>query len=140
MSALHSQVLWQISGPIGNAIIWSVRYKVNEEKALSKYQKLAGSNGKDVSASPLTCPVDGCWNFATKLLSSGELSGVVPNKWWVVSDVEVKPGEDLHVNTVCPMCEKHARRFRRSMQERIFRLEERMDLLQRSVKDLEHDE
>lgn len=141
MSDPNGEMLWKVSGPGTDAIIWSVRYKSNESKALDKWCDLTGKDGKDVSATPLTCSIEGCWQFATQLLASGELSGIVPKQWWVVSDVELHPGKQLRMGTTsCPMCAKHARRFRRPMQERIFRLEERMDLLQRSVKDLEHDE
>ena len=143
MTASDSSTLWQISAPGapgGGGIIWSVRYKANEKKALKKYRKLAGCNGEDISAQMMVCPVDGCWEFATELLASGELSDIVPNKLWVVSEVELRPGDKLCVNTVCPMCAKHARRFRRSIRERIFRLEERMDTLQKSLKEMEYEQ
>lgn len=137
MTSFEKPVLWRVSASGCDAVIWSARYNINESKALSKWRKLSGCKDKKASASMAICSFDSCWNFATELLASGELSGVVPKNLWVVSDVELHPGDKLQVGTVCPMCEKHARRFRRTMQERIFRLEERLDELRCSVKDLE---
>jgi len=136
-------MLWHISvlgAPGGRAIIWSERYKSNEQKALEKYQKLSGFSDKEISAHMIICPIDRCWNFATELLGSEELVNIVPNELWVVLEVELCLGDNLHVNTVCPMCEKHARRFRRSIRERIFRLEELVDILQKTIKEIEYEQ
>jgi len=113
----------------GRFVVWSEPYKISEKKAISRFRKLTKGRFKkkiEVSfASPLLCAAR-CHSFATELLADEELEGI-DNAWWLVGDVEKFPGGELVVATICPMCEKHARRFRRSLRDRIIRIEERLD-------------
>lgn len=132
-----SLAVWQIQkGDKIIAVIWSFPYKTSTDRALKKWRKLSGSEDEEVIAIPMTCPVDNCWNFATDLLSGEGLSIMVSNEWWFVADVELNPGDKLLANSICPLCERHARRFRRSVRERLWRIEERLDVLERDVKSL----
>jgi len=51
----------------------------------------------------------------------------VPKEWWRIAQAELNPGGSSAVMTVAPLCEKHARRLRRSLSERLLRIEERLD-------------
>ena len=117
----------------GRFVVWSEPYKNSEKKAISRFRKLTkGRFKKKVeisSAHPTLCSAN-CWTIASELLTDEELEGI-DNAWWLVGDVEKLPGRELVVATVCPMCEKHARRFRRSLRDRIIRIEERLDDLER---------
>jgi hypothetical protein len=113
----------------GRFVVWSESGMTSENKATSRFRKLTKGRFKkkvDVSsAHPLICSAN-CWTTASELLADEELKGI-ESAWWVVGDVEKKPGGEISVATVCPMCEKHARRFRRSLSDRILRIEERLD-------------
>ena len=134
MTASHDQLApWLIETEGGGRfVVWSERYMISEKKAIARWRKLTKGRFKKkvevASARPLLCSAD-CHTFATELLTDEELEGI-DNAWWLVGDVEKKPGEQLVVATVCSMCEKHARRFRRSLRDRIIRIEERLDDLE----------
>jgi hypothetical protein len=133
--------LWLVTTEGGNKfLLWSEPYKISEKKAIAKWRRLTkGRFDKkvDVTAQLVVCPVDGCWTFATELLVDGidSMPGQglyeVPRAWWFVGDVQQAPEQSFEVVTVCPMCEKHARRFRKTNSQRILRLEERLDDLER---------
>lgn len=116
----------------GRFVVWSERYMISEKKAIARWRKLTKGRFKKkvevTSAQPLLCSAD-CHAFANELLTKEELEGI-DSAWWLVGDVEEKPGEQFVMATVCPMCEKHARRFRRSLRNRILRIEERLDDLE----------
>jgi hypothetical protein len=116
-------------------IVWSEPCKISDKKAVFKLRKLIKGRFKKapkiIAVRPLLCFVN-CWSMASELLIDEELEGV-DKSWWFVGEVEEKPGEQLVVATVCPMCEKHARRFRRSLRERIIRIEERLDEAEKEI-------
>jgi hypothetical protein len=119
----------------GRFVIWSEPHQLSEKKAVAKFRRLTKGRFKKtlkVTGRLAFCPVDNCSSFAKQLLGSGELKWTT-GLWWVIGDVEVEAGEDLNMATVCPMCEKHARRFRKTLRKRVLRIEERLDKL-----DLEH--
>jgi len=135
MDATDKVGLWLITTDGGNHfVIWSEPYKLSEKKAIAKWRRLTKGRLKKtvkVTARLMSCPVDGCWTFATQLLTDEELQDL-PKEWWTVGDVELRADTDkLEVTSVCPMCEKHARRFRKTLGERILRIEERLDDLER---------
>lgn len=125
---------WLIETEGGNHyIVWSKPYMVCKKKAISKWRKLTKKLFKKkvevASATPLLCAAEchaSCYTAAVDLLAYEELEGI-DSSWWLDGFVEIKPGEQLVMATVCPMCEKHARRFRRSLRDRIIRIEERLD-------------
>lgn len=118
----------------GRFVIWSEFYKNSEKKAVAKFRRL--TNGcfttLNVTARLLSCTVDNCWSFARHLLRNEELEGI-PKEWRAVGDVEVEPGATMNVDTVCPMCEKHASRFRKTLRERVLMIEERLDKIELSL-------
>lgn len=133
-----SLAVWQIQKNEKRiAVIWSTPYKSSADRALKKWRKLSGREDEEVLARPMTCPVDNCWNFATELLSGEGLNFIVANEWWFNTEVELNPGDKLLTNAICPVCEMHARRFRRTVRERLWRIEERMDQIERSVRDMD---
>ena len=114
------------------AIVCSDISMRNEGMALSKYRALNKDNFdkvKKAEAWRVICPALGCSTFATELLIDEELVGV-PKEWWFVGDVERDNNNVVETLSVCPMCQKHARRFRKSLSERIYRIEERIDVLE----------
>lgn len=119
------------------AVIWSIPYKENSRIALEKWRELSGSEAQEPMALPMNCSADDCFDFATELLSGEGISDTVPKGSWFNTDVELNPGDKLLCNTISPLCEKHARRFRRSAQNRLCRIEERLDQLERAVEDLD---
>jgi len=122
--------LWLIEKENGSkSIIWSTLYT----RALAKCRRLKKGMPRDNKTKVylIVCPVGDCFSFATELLSDEEILGL-PNDWWIVGDVELQAGGNIDVLSVCPMCDKHARRFRKTDNERIFRIEERLDAIEKT--------
>ena len=133
--AKNMQGLWRVSADGGpDMVLWSDGYQHLAKKAVSKYRRMLKKRSSevcDVAGRLVQCSVEGCYSFATELLDAEQHLINVPPSWRFVGEVEW--GNTVKLMTVCPMCEKHARRFRRTLAERVLRLEERLDSLQDDV-------
>jgi hypothetical protein len=140
------QGLWKVEGAGAPAmLLWSDGYQHLSKKAIAKYRRLLRKRpmsirlkqNTDIEARLVSCPVEGCWTFATEVLLGEHLSNL-STKWWFVGAVETD--EEAAMTTVCPMCAKHARRFERTLAERILWIEERLDELTDEVEHLEDED
>lgn len=126
--------IWSILAAGHRYIIWSEPCMLSENVAIAKWRRLTKKSlkkGTEVTSSHLvTCPVDNCYSFASEFLIGDELAGI-PGVWMVSGSVQKTPTGVFGFSPVCPMCEKHARRFRKSLQRRILRIEERLDDIER---------
>jgi len=125
-------------------LLWSDGYMHLAKQAVSKYLRLLKQRSvklrrnSDVAARIVSCQVDGCYSFATELLDAEQHLINVPPRWRFIGEVEFD--RRLQLVTVCPMCEKHARRFRRTLNERVLRLEARLDELHDDVYRIEDED
>ncbi len=136
------QTLWKVSADGAQTmLLWGSRYKTSEAKVVAKYRRLLLNQrvpvelGKQAKIEAHLCICPGpCWTLADAIVSADHLENV-PKEWWFFGHVETDG--KTPVTTVCPMCSKHARRYRKTLGERLARIEERIDELDGDIDRLE---
>jgi len=120
--------LWTIEHAAHHNVVLNAEDEIG---AVYEYCRLTGHSRDDITVLPAHCCAD-CDEFATETLDFFPLVSDVPKEWFYLARYQLEPGEAISRRSMSLLlvCAKHARRLRRNMNERLMRIEKRLDELE----------